>query len=170
MRCLIRRVLGGIDTFSNWTGKIVGCLVIVVMVLLLYEVVLRYVFNSPTRWVHEMTQMMFGGYFMLLGAYVLCRNGHISMDLLYSRWTQKLQAIMSVITSLLFFFFCGGLLYFGGKFAWNAVTILEHTRTAWGPAVYPFKLMIPVAAFLILLQGVAKFTRDLHMAITGKEL
>jgi len=48
--------------------------------------------------------------------------------------------------------------------------LLETTETIWEPPIYPLKLTIPIAGFLLLLQGLAKFIRDLIIVITDKEL
>ena len=166
----LRRILSGIDALSRGTGRVVGYFLPVLMLILLYEVVLRYVFNEPTNWAHETSLYLFGSYFMLLGGYALYSRAHISMDLLYGRWSPRTKAIVDVITALLFFFFIGTLLWLSGEYAWKSVMRLELSRSAWHPPVWPFKLMMPTGALLILLAGAAKFIRDLNMAIRGKEL
>ena len=113
---------------------------------------------------------MLGAYFILLGAYALRWRAHIAMDLLYARWSPREKAIIDVTSSLLFFFFIGSLLYFGADFAWGSITKLEHSSTIWNPPIYPVKLCIPVAALLVLFQGIAKLIRDLNMVIKGKDL
>jgi len=167
---VIRAVVNGIDSISKWTGRIIGYFIILMMLVLLYEVFFRYVLDNPTNWAHETSLYLFGSYFMLLGGYALYSRAHISMDLLYGRWSPRTKAIVDVITALLFFFFIGGLFYYGAEYAWDAVTRQQSSGTAWNPPLYPFKLMIPISAFLLLLSGAAKFIRDLNMVIRGKEL
>jgi TRAP-type mannitol/chloroaromatic compound transport system permease small subunit len=53
--------------------------------------------------------------------------------------------------------------------AWESLLLGETEPTSFAPPVYPIKMMIPLGAFLILLQGLAKFIRDLTLVITGKE-
>ena len=167
---VLKRLVNGIDALSKWTGRVVSYLIPVMMLILVYEVVLRYIFNEPTRWAHELTLYMFGSYFMLLGGYALYSRAHITMDLLYNRWSPRTKATADVFTYLFFFFFIGFLLWLSGDWALAAVLRLEHSRSAWGPPVWPFKLILPLSAFLLLLAGVSKFIRDLTMAIRGKEL
>ena len=166
----LRRILHRIDVVSEWSGKVLCYLLVVMGLITFLEVVSRYVFKDPTRWAFETVQLMFGVYFMLGGAYALFMRAHVNMDLLHSRWSPKTRAIVDVFTSLIFYFFIGCLLYFGGKFAWNSLIVFQRSGTVWAPYIWPAKLAIPVGAFLVLLQGTAKFIRDLNKAITGKEL
>jgi TRAP-type mannitol/chloroaromatic compound transport system permease small subunit len=53
--------------------------------------------------------------------------------------------------------------------AWDSFKVLETEPTAFAPPVYPIKMMIPLGALLILLQGLAKFIRDFNLVISGKE-
>lgn len=166
----LRRFVNSIDALSRGTGRVISYFVVVMMLVLLYEVVLRYIFNNPTNFAHELTNYLFGSYFMLLGGYALYSRAHITMDLLYGRWSPRTQAIADLFTYLLFFFFIGALFWVGGEWALKSAMRLELSRSAWHPPIWPFKMMIPISAFLLLLSGVAKFIRDLNMAISGKEL
>ena len=53
------------------------------------------------------------------------------------------------------------LLIYGGSLAWDSLSRFEHSQSAWNPPLYPAKLMIPLAAVLLLLQGLVKLIRDI---------
>ncbi len=144
-------------------------MIVVLVGVIFYEIIVRYLFNSPTIWVHEIAQMIYGAYVILLGAYLQQRDGHVNVEILYDRFTPRTRAIIDLFTWLLFFYFCGVLLWKGGEMAWDSFLYRETDPTTFAPPVYPIKMMIPLGAFLILLQGLAKFIRDLTLAITGKE-
>jgi len=163
-------VCHSIDVLNSWAGKIVSWLVVGMIVVLLYEVVLRYCFNSPTIWAHETSQLMFGAYIIVLGAYTHFCKAHVSMDIFYTRWSLRTRAILDVSTFIFFLFFCGVILWYGADYAANSVAYLEQSHSSWGPPIWEVKLLIPIGAFLFLLQGLAKFIRDLTIATTGKEL
>jgi TRAP-type mannitol/chloroaromatic compound transport system permease small subunit len=165
----MKRFLKTIDRISEQSGKAVSFLIVFLVFVILYEIVVRYLFNSPTIWAHEIAQMIYGAYVILLGAYVLQRRGHVNVDILYNRFRPRTRAIIDLFTWLLFFYFCGLLLLKGGEMAWDSLKILETEPTSFAPPVYPIKMTIPLGAFLILLQGLAKFIRDLTLAITGRE-
>jgi TRAP-type mannitol/chloroaromatic compound transport system permease small subunit len=103
------------------------------------------------------------------GAYVLRHKAHINMDLVYSRCSPRTKAILDVIGAIPFFILCFVLLWFGSLFAWESLRQLEPDATIFRAPVYPVKMMMPLAGFLLFLQGLAKICRDLSTAITGRE-
>jgi len=158
-----------IDVINEWAGRIVAFLIIFMALVMGYEVILRYGFDDPTFWAHETTQLVFGAYFILGGAYTLLHNGHVNMDVVYRRFPPRIRAVVDIVTSVLFYFFCVLLLWKGGQIAWESIAILERTHSPWAPPFWPVKLTIPIGAFLLLLQGLAKSIHDLY-TIKGKEL
>ena len=163
-------ILRKIDTFSDWTGKVLSMLLLLMVGMLMYEVILRYVFNNPTIWAHETSLFMYGGMGILLGAHTLRHRGHVNLDLFYRRFSPRRKAIIDSVTALLFFCYCAVFLYFSWKYGLKSLYIREFSITIWGPPIYPVKMVIPVAVTLITLQGLVKFIRDLFFAIRGREL
>jgi TRAP-type mannitol/chloroaromatic compound transport system permease small subunit len=166
----LRLVLRVIDATNRWVAKIVSWVVILIIGATVYEVIRRYVFGSPTQWVFEFNYLVHGPYFMLLGAYVLAIGGHVNVDILYARLSRRWRAVLDCLTAPLFFFFTFMMFYYGSQFALKSVALRETLSSAWAPPIYPFKLTIPVAAALIILQGAAQFVRNLYLAVTGREL
>jgi len=156
-----------IDNISKWTGRVVSFLIVVLTSLICLEVVARYLLNRPTIWVHETSAMLMGAYIIFGGAYTLYTGGHVNMDVVYGRLLPKNKALIDVITFWFFLLFCGGLLWMGGDSAWRALRNLEHSGSLWNPPIYPFKLILPIGVFLLLLQGLAKFVRDAITIVTG---
>lgn len=163
----ISKVLWFCDKVNEWVGNITSFLIAVLAFVVGYEVVLRYVFNKPTVWGHEMSSMIFGAIVMLGAGYTLLYKAHVSMDLIYSSLSVKKRAIIDMVTFTIFAFFCIVLLWKGGHTAWKSVLALEHSSTVWGPPRYPIKLLLPIGAFLLLLQGLVKFVRDAITAFSG---
>lgn len=131
---------------------------------------MRYGFNSPTVFAHETSLFLYGGTGMLAGAFALRHDAHVRMDAVYGRLSPRSKAILDLITASIFFYLCALILWQGWEMAHRSLMVLEHTMTPWGPPYYPIKMAIPVAAFLILLQGLAKFIRDFFLAFRGSEL
>jgi TRAP-type mannitol/chloroaromatic compound transport system permease small subunit len=165
----MKRFLRMIDRINERTGRLVSYLIIILVAVILYEICARYLFNRPTIWANEISQMIYGAYVILLGGYVLRQEGHVNVEILYGRFSPRKRAVIDLFTWLLFFFFCGLLLVKGWDMAWDSFKVRETKPTTFGPPLYPIKMMIPLGALLILLQGLAKFVRTLHFAITGRK-
>jgi len=166
----LKRVLSTIDAITKWSGYAVMFGTLVITLLLSIEVVARYVFNAPTLWATESTSIAYGVMVLIAGAYVLLTGGHVNMDALCSRLPLRKRAFLDIFTSVFFFAFCVILLWNGIPLAIKAVVLQEHSQSAWGAPWWPTRIAIPIGAFLILLQGLAKLIRDFHTAVTGSKL
>lgn len=167
MKCIMR-LLRLIETLSQFVGKLSSFLILASMATVIYEVLMRYVLKLPTTWSSEMSQFLFGSLFALGGAYTLLHNGHVRMDIIYSRFSPKGKAIMDLATSVFFFIFLIVLLWKGSEFAVRAIHLAERSDSAWGPLLWPTKIMIPIGAFLMLLQGLAKYVGNISTAFGVK--
>ena len=157
-----------VDSISDWTANAVSYLIIILALVVGYEVAARYIFRSPTVWVHEMSGMLFGTFIIIGGAYTFSKGGHVGMDIIYAGLRPRIRALLDMITFSLSLAFVGVLLWKGGQAAWKSIQLLEHDSTQWGPPIYPFRMMLPLGAFLLLLQMVAKFIRDFLIVIKGE--
>ena len=163
-------ILSFIDNLNDWIGKILSYFSFLMFILVLSEVVRRYFFNAPSVWANELTQLIFGAYVILSGGYILRWGGHVNVDIFYSTLSDRWKAVLDIITSIVFFLFCGMLLKYGGELAWESLSTFEHSQSAWTPPLYPFKLCIPIAALLLILQGLAKLIRDIQTLVQGKSV
>lgn len=158
-------VMRGITRLNDWLGRWVAYLLLAIFALLVAEVATRYLLGAPKVWTNELAQMLFGVYAVLSGGYVMAHYGHVNVDLLYSRFSPRAKAVIDVFTSALFFAFVIVLLYFGASLAEESMSFWERSQSAWDPPIWPVKLMIPVGAALLLLQGIVKFIQDLLTAL-----
>ncbi|HEY50024.1 MAG TPA: TRAP transporter small permease subunit [Dehalococcoidia bacterium] len=163
----MKRFLAVIDWINDQAGKIVSFLVVFMVGVMVYEVIARYVFDSPTAWAYETVTFLLATYSILGGAYVLRHQGHVNMDILYSRLSLRRRAILDLVTSALFFLLCAVLMWKGIDWAMRSIRLAETTTSTFAAPVYPIKAMIPLGTFLLLIQGLAKFIRDLMTAVTG---
>lgn len=167
----MRRALAAIDFVSEWSGRLISLLIYFLTFILLYDVMMRFVFNSPTIWAHELSLHLFGAYAVLAGPYVLLHDQHVKIDIIYNRFSKRGRAVLDSFTFLIFFLFIFVMLRYGFNWAWISVKIQETiSPSPWRSPVWPTKLTIPLAAFLMLIQGLAQFIRNVKLAITGKEL
>lgn len=166
----LRRLVGVIDTISEWSGRLFAWLIVPLVIGDTYEVFARYVFNAPTIWAYDLSYMLYGAHFMLGAGYTLLKGGHIRTDIFYQNWSPRTQGRVDALLYLLFFF--PGLIFFfwmGAQEGVHSLLIGERSDASpWRPVLYPLKLAIPVTALLLLLQGVSEFIKSAHLAVKGR--
>lgn len=158
-----------IDTVSDVSGRVLSFLLIPMMIITVTEVVMRYVFNSPTIWAWDLNLQLFGLLIIFGGPYAHRHEGHVRVDLLIAYLSPRGRAILDLITSILFFFSFAVLLFFSSQEALNSFATKERFTSFWAPPVYPLKMMIPVAILLFILQGVAVAIRNVVIIVQPEE-
>jgi len=168
----MRKILTTVDSLSDKTGNIACWLAVVLVFLITFEVIMRYVFNSPTSWNYETSMMMGGTIFAMGWAYSQRHNGHIRIDLFYARFSPRGKAIVGVVGGLLIFFpVIIPLMTVSTSAAWHSwVTGEKGVETYWYPPIAPFRTMVALGFFLFLLQGTVTFIRDSYLLVRGKSL
>lgn len=150
-----------IDRISAWVGKLFAWNILILTLAVCFEVFSRRVLRQPTTWAFDMSYILYGGLFMMGGAYALSRNGHVRGDFLYRAWPPRVQAGLDLVLYLLFFFpGVTALIYSGIGYARLAWRFHEHSSfSVAGPPLYTFKALIPIAGALLFLQGLAEVLR-----------
>ncbi|HOO39373.1 MAG TPA: TRAP transporter small permease subunit [Deltaproteobacteria bacterium] len=167
---VLKVLLQTIDKTNEWVARIVSYAIVLIAIATIYEVIMRYFFNAPTKWVFEFNYLLHGPYFLLVGAYAYAAGRHVNVDIVHARFSPRKRAIIDCLTAPVFFFFMFTMFYYGGRFALNSLAVKETLSSAWAPPIYPVKLCIPLAAALVILQGISKFIKDFHHAVTGREI
>jgi TRAP-type mannitol/chloroaromatic compound transport system permease small subunit len=165
---LVEKLIRGIDLINDRTGKAVSFLIPLLIGFETYEVLSRYLFGRPTIWISELSAMLFGAFILLGGGYTLLHGSQANMDIVYGILPKRGKAILDLITFLFFLAFVGILFWKGGQMAWRSVLMLEHDSTEWAPPLYYFKMTLPIGAGLLLLQGLAKFLKDIIILVKGE--
>lgn len=158
-----------IDAISTFVGKIFAWLIVGLTSMISYEVFSRYVLGAPHAWVFDASNMMYGGLFMMAGAYTLAKQGHVRGDILYGFLKPRSQASIDLILYVVFFIpGILALIWAGWEFFGDSLAQNEHSSLAAdGPPVYPFKLIIPIAGAFLMLQGIAEIIRCMICIRTG---
>ena len=157
----MQKLLLFVDAVSTRVGHIFSWLIVALTFLITWEVFSRYVLDHPHPWVFDGMIMMYGSMFMMAGAYTLSKNGHVRGDVLYGFFPPRLQAGLDLALYILFFVPGVFALAWAGYFyAAESLAIRELSNiTADGPPVYPFKMIIPMAGGMLLIQGVVEIIR-----------
>jgi len=158
-----------IDAMNRKVGVGIGYVVFVIIGILLIEAIRRYAFNMPTVWSIEMSQFLFGAYFIVGGGYALLSGGMVRMDILYSRWSPRKRAIIDAAMFVFFVIYMVTTLLACTDHAIISTIMGQHSGSPWRPPLYPIKITVAIGVFLLLLQGVSCFIRDIA-TIRGKPL
>ncbi|MEL6234911.1 MAG: TRAP transporter small permease subunit [Pseudomonadota bacterium] len=114
---------GLIDRISLYAGEFVAYWAVIAVFVYYYEVIARYVFNSPTNWAHEAMYLMFGMQYLIAGSYAMLTQAHVRVDIFYAPLRRSQKAWVDLLTSVFFFIFAGTLLVTSFIFAWDAITV-----------------------------------------------
>ncbi len=161
-----------IDSFTDLTGSIFAWLSMPLVAGVAYEVFARYLFNAPTIWSYDVTYMLYSTLFMLGAAYALHKGAHIRTDFFWDTFSPRTRGLIDSISYIVFFFPSFIIL---GLVSWQeahyAFQIGEQSdQSAWRPALWPLKMVIPFACILLVIQGISELLKSFYMARTGIEL
>ncbi|WP_417524064.1 TRAP transporter small permease subunit [Marinovum sp.] len=146
-----------IDAVNEAVGRLVSVLAVIFAAIIIYDVVLRYVFEEPTRWAFDVTKQLFGFYFVMLGGYALRHRAHVQVDILTEKLSPGVLRIVEAAGYVIFFFpFTWVFLTRSWEFAMRSWNQGETTYGAIQMPVYPLKMAMCVAAGLLLIQGISE--------------
>lgn len=149
-----------VDLFNRRIGRITMYIIFAMMGLLLYSSVTK-TFFLPSLWTLETAQFLMVGYYMIGGAYSLQMAAHVRMDLLYGGWQEKTKIWVDSFTIFFLIFYLLMLLYGGMSSTAYAIEYGERSYSSWRPYMAPIKVVMCIGIFLMLLQAIAEFFRDI---------
>lgn len=134
-------------------------LMLIIVPVMLYEVVSRYLFDAPTVWSMELATMLFGPYFLLGGPYLLHLRGHVNLDLVRRRLSRERIRQLDLFNHVVIMAFCAIMATYSLPLAIQSLAFSETSFSAWNPPVWPVKFAVPVAVILLGAQSLAEFLR-----------
>ena len=165
-------VIRTIDKFTDWTGYLFILLLIPLVFANVIEVFARYVLKDPTVWALEVTTMSYAALFMLGSALALLKGAHVRTDMLWEAFSDRTKGMIDSLAFLLFFLPSMTVLFFISidDFLYS-VSINERSSSgAWTPLLWPLRGVIPLAAFMLFLQGLSELLKSLWAWRTGEFL
>jgi TRAP-type C4-dicarboxylate transport system permease small subunit len=144
-------------------GEAISYLFVVIVAITAYEVFMRYLFNAPTIWVHELAVALAATCFVLGGPLVHHRQQHITISFVYDRMPAALQHWARAISSLLTLVCCVLLSYAAYLQSSVALRSGETTGTVlnWPIPVY-LKTLFLIAVVLMALQSLLHLVQDVR--------
>ena len=157
----------GFDAWINRVGKVVSVIIFVSMAISVFEVVCRYVFLSPTEWVHETTVLLIAIMFAFSGAFTFSRGRHIQVRALYDSLSERKRLVLDAVNALLAAVYFVGLAYAAwvmfdrSIFDPTGSFLLERSGSAWNPPHPPFiKAAVLIAAITMAVQAALHFVQN----------
>ena len=164
------KTIVGIDKFSKIVGNIVCWITIPLILGMVYEVLARKLFLSPTIWAYDMSRFFYGALFMLGAGYALSKGVHIRADFLYRNFKVKTQGRVDFWLYLLFYFpglivFC----YMTVGFVQESIMRSEKGMdTTWMPYMWPIKTCLLIGIIFLLIQGISELFKSYYAATKGR--
>jgi TRAP-type mannitol/chloroaromatic compound transport system permease small subunit len=157
-----------VDAVSK-AAAMVGALLIVPLIgSLTYEVVSRYLLNSPTVWAYEMSYMLMGSIFLLGMAYALKVRQHVNVDIFYGIMPPRGKAAMDMIGLAILLV---ALTWIVGALFQYALKAYEHQETSgasgWNPVIWPFRTVWVVGFGILTVQTAVELVRSIAILVKG---
>jgi TRAP-type mannitol/chloroaromatic compound transport system permease small subunit len=152
-----------VTAMNRWVFKGATLLMFVIVPVMLFAVLARYGFNSPSAWAMELALMLFGPYFLMIGPYLLHERGHVNLDLVQLAVGPQVRRVLELINYPVIIAFAGILLVYAVPFAVQSFEYRETTYSSWNPPIWPVKLFVPLALVLLGLQATAEWLRMLFI-------
>ncbi len=160
-----------IERLFNRFGDALGWLSSILFILLLanvvYDVVMRYVFNDVSIAFQELEWHLFSAVFLLGVPYAVKAGGHVRVDLFYERLSHKAQAIIDLLGTLIFMLpFCLLVAYYGIDFARESYELGETSGDPGGlPYRWIIKAMIPLSFFFMAISGIGLMLHSINKIV-----
>lgn len=155
----MKKIANLIDMISEKAGITTSYLTMAMMAIISYEVLSRYLFNSPTKWAWLTCKQLFGLFILFAGVYTMFKRAHIRIEIFYDRFSPRMKFISRMISMLLFAFFIGCLIHQSSWMALESLAVREKATGVFPMPLYPLKLLIPIISCLFLLEGIVVFSK-----------
>lgn len=166
-------IINKINALSELTGKLTSVLVIFMVLLISYDVTIRYTSGGGSPALQELEWHLFALVFLLGASYTLKHQEHVRVDLIYhsQRLSDKHRALIDIFGGLFFLIpFCLLIIINAWPFVENSFLISEKSPDPNGlPLRWILKAMIPLGFFLLLLQGIADILDKLFNIVINSE-
>jgi TRAP-type mannitol/chloroaromatic compound transport system permease small subunit len=159
-----------IDSLNEWVGHMTAWVTLVLVVIIVVDVIMRYLFNTSFVFTQELEWHTFSFIFLIGAGYTLLHDAHVRVDIIYQRLGAKGKAWVNLLGTIIFLIpGCVMVILTSWKFTYNAWSVLEGSPDPGGiPYRFIVKGMIPVGFTLLLLQGISLGLHSL-LQLAGKE-
>ena len=150
-----------VDRLSVFIGRVTMMLVVVLCCVMIYEVILRYIFEAPTLWANELSLWLAGFVFLCAGLYAMQQRSHIRIFLVYDMLPRSLQRACDVFSTFMIVLFAFFLFYGGYGEAFDKFYRWETFGTVFDPPIpATLKPMVLIVVALVAVQAIINLVSD----------
>ncbi|PIR39017.1 MAG: C4-dicarboxylate ABC transporter permease [Alphaproteobacteria bacterium CG11_big_fil_rev_8_21_14_0_20_39_49] len=152
-----------IDSTNRTMGRLFSWLALVMVLLMFFNVISRYVLNINLVWQQELVGFMHAILFLATAGYTLLDDKHVRVDVLYQQLNKRKKAIVELVGTIIFLFpVCIAIGYFSFEFISSSWEIKESSSEYNGmPGVFVLKSFIWVFCFTLTLQGISTICKSI---------
>lgn len=149
-----------IDTLTEWVGKSITWVILIVTLISAGNAVMRYTINYSSNAFLEIQWYLFALIFLMSAGYTLMKNEHVRIDLISSRFSQRGRAWIDIFGIIFFLMpMAIAIMWMSWPIFVLALKNSEYSSNAGGLIVWPARLMVPVGFFLLVIQGVSELIK-----------
>ena len=137
------------NILKNILDVLAGGSMAVMVILTTYQVIVRYVFNSPSTWSEELVGYLFGWSTMFGATIVSGERGHMNIPIIIDRFPPTLCKAFHIFGEVIAFVFSAAILVFGGTQV--SQLAMGQQTSSLGVAVGVFYWVMPICGVVILL-------------------
>lgn len=165
----LEKISQTLDNLTETVGMLVSLLLLAIITVVSTEMVLRFVFNKPTPWAHELSSWLQVAVVFLGGAYAFNKGQFVRIDILRIRMRPKMKALIDItVGSILLGLFSGVLIWKGADLAWQSFQMGEISATgAWSGPVFIPKMFVPLGGLLLLIAWISHILKQIVILNQG---
>ena len=139
------------DKIVKYSGYLASALFIAIGFIVSYEVIMRYLFNSPTIWVNEVSRFLQIWATYLALTYSFHKQDFIRITVIYDRLNETGKKILDFISFIFIIIFSCFVVYYGWLIAYDSLKVGRTSSTILDVPSFLTELAIPLCfAFLVL--------------------
>lgn len=153
------------DKFADFIGSITAIAMVLMILNVFYDVIMRYFFKSGSIAMQEMEWHLFSVIILLGIAYTLKEDGHVRVDLIYDRLSEKKKAMINMTGVIIFILpiaFLVGISSIDN--AYESFLSMEQSGDPGGlPHRWIVKALIPLSFLLLVITSIGYFLKNLNV-------
>ncbi len=167
----MKKYIAAVDSLNERIGNGISWMTFLLVLVVCFDVVTRYIFKSSSVGVQELEWHIFAVIFLMGGAYTLKHEKHVRVDIFYSRMNERKQALINLAGTVLFLIpFCLLIIFSSSDFVWNSFSIGESSPDPGGlPFRFILKAVLPLSFFFILLQGISLLFKSILILLNPEK-